>query len=111
MDPRGRLDPQERPDQPGRRAGPQYAPGKTPKVICTAQIRHNQILSVTCVSVGFSYNSRAVVSLNRGKRIVAWGDGRLSHSIALHHRARLHGKYVLTVTVVGGPHTKLKVRL
>ena len=91
--------------------GPQGPRGNTPKIVCTAKIRHNQVISVTCKEVGGSRDARAVVALTRGKRIVGWGDGPLSRSIALHHRVRLRGKYVVTVMVAGGPQTKLKVRV
>jgi hypothetical protein len=90
--------------------GPQGRAGKTPKIVCTAKIHRNQIISVTCKEAGVSKNARAVVALSRGKRIVGWGDGSLSHSIALHHRAHLRGRYLMTVMVLGGPQTKVKVR-
>jgi hypothetical protein len=90
--------------------GPQGPAGKTPKIVCTAKIHRNQIISVTCKEVGVSRNARAVVALSRGKRIVGWGDGPLSRSIALRHRAHLRGRYLVTVMVLGGPQTKVKVR-
>ncbi|HUA03035.1 MAG TPA: hypothetical protein VMB27_03965 [Solirubrobacteraceae bacterium] len=98
------------PAGPAGPQGKQGPPGKTPKIICTVEIKHNQIINVFCVSVGFSRDARAVVALSRGKQIVGWGNGQLSHKITLHHRARLHGKYVVTVMAVGGPRTKVKVR-
>jgi hypothetical protein len=55
--------------------------------------------------------ARAVVALSRGHRVVGWGYGTVRSRIALHHRARLHGRYVLTVTVVGGLRSKTHVRL
>jgi hypothetical protein len=57
-------------------------------------------------------SGRAIVALSRGHRVVGWGEGKVRSRIRLHHRARLHGAYVLTVTVVGGgPHSKTHVRL
>jgi hypothetical protein len=51
-----------------------------------------------------------VLALTRGKRVVGWGQGTLTHAIALHHRARLQGSYVLTVTVAGAPRTTVRLR-
>lgn len=85
--------------------------GKKVRVTCTAKIRHGHVISVTCKeSPHKAGNARAVISLSRGKRIVGWGQGRIGHPIALHHRVRLRGRYLLTVTVLGGPRTKVRVR-
>jgi hypothetical protein len=66
---------------------------------------------VTCKESGKGHrHARAVIALTRGKRIVGWGQGTVGHPIALHHRARLRGRYVLTATVIGGPRTTLRVR-
>lgn len=46
-----------------------------------------------------------------GNSYFGWGQGKVSSRITLHHRVRLHGRYLLTVTVVGGPRTKTHVRL
>ncbi len=76
---------------------------------CTVKIHHGQVISVTCKETG-THSARAVLSLSHGKRVVGWGQGTIGHTIALHHRAHLRGRYVLTVTVIGGPRTTLKVR-
>jgi hypothetical protein len=69
-------------------------------------------ISVTCKESGVSHGARAIVALSRGHTVVGWGEGKVRSRIRLHHRARLHGAYVLTVTVVGGgPHSKTHVRL
>ncbi|MGZ4216749.1 MAG: hypothetical protein ACXVHB_00920 [Solirubrobacteraceae bacterium] len=78
----------------------------------TAKIHHGQLVSITCKESGVSHGARAVVALSRAHRIVGWGEGRVRSRITLHHRARLHGRYLLTVTVVGGgPRSKTHVRL
>jgi hypothetical protein len=70
-------------------------------------------VSVTCKESGHvSHGARAVVALTRGHRVVGWGQGKVGSRITLHHRVRLRGRYLLTVTVVGGgPRSKTHVRL
>jgi hypothetical protein len=92
-------------------SGPQGAPGRTATITCAVKVRGNQVVSVSCRPGGsLGRSARAVLALARGKHVVGWGQGTLRHSIALHHRLRLHGRYVLTVSVVGGPRTTVRVR-
>jgi len=100
------------PQGPQGPRGPRGPAGKTPKITCTAKIHHGQVISVTCKESGVSHGARAVVALSRAHRVVGWGQGRVGSRIRLHHRVKLHGRYLLTVTVVGGgPHSKTHVRL
>ena len=92
-------------------AGPQGAPGAVATIVCTVKVHKHQVVSVTCRPAGsLGRSARAVLALSRGKRLVGWGQGTLTHSIALHHRLRLRGRYVLTVTVIGGPRTTVRLR-
>jgi hypothetical protein len=96
------------PAGPTGRRGPR---GKTPKVTCKAKIHHGQVVSVTCKESGHrARHARAVIALSRGHNVVGWGQGQIGRPIALHHRLRLRGPYKLTVTVLGGPRTTLRLR-
>ncbi len=86
--------------------GPEGVPGvdtATPRVRCAATVRRHGRITVTCKEMGHGASARArfVVSLSRGKRIVGYGQGRAKRQIVVHHRLRLHGRYLLTVTVAG----------
>jgi hypothetical protein len=81
--------------------GPRGPRGHTPRVRCTTKVRHHRI-SVTCRQVGHTrVHRRAVAALSRGRRVVAYGAGRLGRRIVLHSRVRLRGRYLLTVSVPG----------
>jgi hypothetical protein len=102
---------QSGPAGPQGPTGPQGAPGRIATITCTVKVHRHQVVSVSCRPGGsLGRSARAVLALTRGKRTVGWGQGTLNHSIALHHRLRLRGRYVLTVTVVGGPRTTVRVR-
>jgi hypothetical protein len=99
------------PGGPQGPAGPQGAPGRGAAIVCTLKVHRHQVASVSCRAIGgLSRSARAVIALSRGHRVVGWGQGPVRRSIALHHRTRLRGRYVLTVTVLGGPRTTVRVR-
>jgi hypothetical protein len=97
---------------PGHR-GPGGPAGKTLRITCTVTVHRHHIISVSCkVNERSARNTRLVVALSRGKRVVGWGDGLAKNRIRLHHRTRLHGRYLLTVTVAGSKtHATRHVRL
>ncbi|HXO08061.1 MAG TPA: hypothetical protein VN880_08515 [Solirubrobacteraceae bacterium] len=88
-------------------AGARGPAGRTPRVKCVAKVKHGNVISVTCreVGQGASANAHFVVSLSRGKRVMGYGQGRAKRQIVVHHRSRLHGRYLLTVTVAGTKHS------
>ena len=65
------------------------------------------MISVTCKEVGHGASAKArfIVSLCRGKRVMGYGQGRAQQRIIVHHRGRLRGRYLLTVTVAGTKHS------
>jgi hypothetical protein len=79
--------------------------------VCTVRIHHDQI-EVICKQVGISTarGARTVIALSHGQHVVGWGAGVVGRPIALHHLARLRGRYTLTASVVGGPRTTVRVR-
>ena len=72
-----------------------------------AKVKHDSVISVTCKEVGqgAAANVHFVVSLSRGKRVMGYGQGRAKRRIVVHHRGKLHGRYLLTVTVAGTKHS------
>jgi hypothetical protein len=104
------------PQGPKGATGPQGPPGPSAKLHCTISLVHGQIV-IDCTVTGDATVARSastglagVAALTRGHRVIAWGAGRLSR-ITLHHRGRLRGSYVLSVSVPHGPHTSVRVRL
>src|ERR1700727_493103 len=55
--------------------------------------------AATLARPGAASNALSVVSLSRGKRVMGYGQGRDKSQIVVHHRSRLHGRCLLTVTV------------
>jgi hypothetical protein len=90
----------------GRR-GARGPAGKTPSIKCMATVHDGRVVSVTCQETGHgaSSSARFIVSLSRGKQVVGWGQGRAKKRIVVHHSAKLHGTYLLTVTLAGTSHT------
>jgi phospholipase C len=96
------------PAGPEGKEGPQGPPAELILCKVTGKGKH---VKVTCSEEGVAANTRAIVSLARNHKIVAYGAGRLGSQIALAHTSRLYGRYTLFVEVPGKSSMSKVVRL